>query len=500
MNAFALPSFVVALPFLILGLTTVLLNPHDRTTRLFGAMCLAFSLSGAAVGLFHLAESQDAATFWNRWPYAIILPGVLLIMEYCVSASGGQARLVERWLGLRCSVHRALSAGVLAVSWLLVLTTDWIITTPEYNATTGWEHGYGPGFPIFLAAISYVLIFFVVVLWRGLRAAEEPAVRRFRTTSLLALGGGMAVACALGFLLPGLFGLLTHSFAFLPLLVTVFLLTFGLMRLDLDTVEDLSRGLERKVAARTAELTEVNAKLEEVHGQISRYLDSNVVKQIFDGGLSATLSHQRAKLTLFFSDIEGFTRFTDSADPEDVAALLNEYLGEMAGLVRKWGGTIAQFSGDGVFALFGAPTSRGVRADAVACVRMAVEMQRCTGAMRRRWWDLGFQFPLRIRCGINTGMANVGNYGSEGFMEFSAVGLNANLASRLEQICEPGDILLSHATWGLVKDDVACEPVGEVEVKGFHQPVAVYRVADRSGGRGASGPPGDAAVAERGSR
>lgn len=476
MNAYALPSFMVAVPFLILGLTAVLLNPRDRTTQLFGAMCLGFGLSGAAVGMFHAADTADEAGFWNRWPYAIILPGILVIMEYCLSSSGGTERLSGRWLGLRCSTHRVAAIAILAVAWALSVSTSLILAAPEENGITGWEHGYGPLFPVFVAALGYVLTFFVVVLWRGVHAAHEEPVRRFRTVSLLALGGGMAVACALGFLLPGLLGWLTHSFAFLPLLVTIFLLMYGLMRLQLDTVEDLSRGLETKVATRTAELTDANAKLEEVHGQIARYLDANVVERIFDGSLTATLSHRRAKLTVFFSDIEGFTSVTDAADPEDVAALLNEYLGEMAALVRRWGGTIAQFSGDGVFAFFGAPESRGVREDAVACVSMAVEMQRGADRLRDRWWNLGFQFPLRVRCGVNTGMVNVGNYGSEGFMEFSAVGLNVNLAARLEQLCEPGAILISHGTWGLVKDAIPCEPAGAVEVKGFHQPVATYRV------------------------
>ena len=148
----------------------------------------------------------------------------------------------------------------------------------------------------------------------------------------------------------------------------------------------------------------------------------------------------------------------------------------MANLVREFGGTIAQFSGDAVFAIFGAPESKGVRSDALACVRMAMRMQERAELLRQRWWDNGFQFPLRIRCGINTGMANVGNYGSEGFMEFSAVGLNANLAARLEQACEPGEIYLSHSTWGLVKETIPCEPVGTIEVKGFHDPVQTYRI------------------------
>jgi class 3 adenylate cyclase len=159
-----------------------------------------------------------------------------------------------------------------------------------------------------------------------------------------------------------------------------------------------------------------------------------------------------------------------------VAKVLNEYLGEMADIVRRWGGTIPQFTGDSVFAIFGAPDSQGVRADALSCARMAIEMQARMKELREKWWNEGVQFPFEIRCGIHTGMANVGNYGSDGFMEYSAIGLNTNLASRLEQICQPGEIYISHATWALVHSEVPCEEVGTIEVKGFHYPIQTYRV------------------------
>jgi class 3 adenylate cyclase len=112
----------------------------------------------------------------------------------------------------------------------------------------------------------------------------------------------------------------------------------------------------------------------------------------------------------------GFTQFTDASDPEEVAKLLSEYLGEMANIVRHWGGTIPQFTGDSIFAIFGAPDTLGVHQDALACVRMATEMQTRMKELREKWWNEGVQFPFEIRCGIHTGMANVGNYGSEGFI------------------------------------------------------------------------------------
>ena len=233
---------------------------------------------------------------------------------------------------------------------------------------------------------------------------------------------------------------------------------------------------EEELTTKSNTLEEINKRLKKAQEQISKYIDPNVVEKIFKGEFSAELSHKRTKLTMFFSDIKDFTQFTDASDPEDVAKLLNEYLGEMAQIVRTWGGTIPQFTGDSIYAIFGAPDSKGERGDALACLRMALEMQMKMKTLREKWWNQGIQFPFEIRCGIHTGMANVGNYGSEGFMEYSAIGLNTNLASRLEKACQPGEIYLSHTSWALVNDEIPCEEVGTIEVKGFHYPIQTYRV------------------------
>ena len=233
---------------------------------------------------------------------------------------------------------------------------------------------------------------------------------------------------------------------------------------------------EEELTTKSNALEEINKRLKKAQEQISKYIDPNITEKIFKGEFSAELSHKRTKLTMFFSDIKDFTQFTDASDPEDVARLLNEYLGEMAQIVRTWGGTIPQFTGDSIYAIFGAPDSKGERGDALACLRMALEMQMKMKTLRENWWNQGIQLPFEIRCGIHTGMANVGNYGSEGFMEYSAIGLNTNLASRLEQACQPGEIYLSHMTWALVNGEIPCEEVGTIEVKGFHYPIQTYRV------------------------
>ncbi len=116
---------------------------------------------------------------------------------------------------------------------------------------------------------------------------------------------------------------------------------------------------EEELTTKSNALEETNKRLKKAQEQISKYIDPNITEKIFKGEFSAELSHKRTKLTMFFSDIKDFTQFTDAADPEDVAKLLNEYLGEMAQIVRTWGGTIPQFTGDSIYAIFGAPDSKG---------------------------------------------------------------------------------------------------------------------------------------------
>jgi len=315
----------------------------------------------------------------------------------------------------------------------------------------------------------------IFIIYRGIKSTSNPIEKRIRKITFAAFFGFDLHGYIFGIFLP-FAGVQVHSFYSIGPIYMCFLMTYGLLRMHWETIKYLKNGLEEKVVLRTQALQEANKRLQEAQAQISKYIDPHVTEKIFKGEFTAELSHQRKKLTLFFSDIKDFTQFTDAFDPEDVAKLLNEYLGEMAEIVRKWGGTIPQFTGDSVYAIFGAPDSRGEREDALSCLHMALEMQQRMKTLRNKWWNQGIQFPFQIRCGIHTGMANVGNYGSEGFMEYSAIGLNTNLASRLEQACEPGEIYLSHAAWALVNEEIPCEEVGTIEVKGFHYPIQTYRV------------------------
>ncbi|MCP5056079.1 MAG: adenylate/guanylate cyclase domain-containing protein [bacterium] len=106
---------------------------------------------------------------------------------------------------------------------------------------------------------------------------------------------------------------------------------------------------------------------------------------------------------------------------------------------------------------FGAPEATSDRGHALRAVRMSLAMQRRMSELREKWYTDGIQTPFRIRIGINTGVASVGDFGSEGRTAYSAIGNQTNLTARIQDYCEPGKVLISHTTWALVKDQISCE-------------------------------------------
>lgn len=476
MNPYALPSFISSPLLLVLGLAVILQNPRDKVGRLLFLLLLIFSLEAFASGMLHQSTSETEANMWNKWAYVFAIPSLALVIEYVLQISGKQLRIKEKYLLARVGIQRWVFHYFALIFWIILIASDQIIAPAKYYSATGWEHQYGSLFLPMMMVCSYFVFFQITVLIRGIKSASNAIERRFRMSIFIGLGLFQTFLFIPGVGLPWLFEMQTHSLSPLGWIPMCFVLTYGYMRSQWETIQDLNIHLEKKISVRTEKLNYANKRLKNAQKQISKYIDPNVADKIFEGEFTVELSLRRTKLTLFFSDIKDFTHFTDSSDPEDVAKLLNEYLGEMAQIVRKWKGTISQFAGDGIFAIFGAPDSHGDQVDALSCVRMAIEMQEWMKTLREGWWNQGVQFPFEIRCGIHSGMANVGNYGSEGFMEYSAIGLNANLASRLEQACVPGEIYLSHATWALVKDEITCKEVGTIEVKGFHYPIQAYHV------------------------
>ena len=249
--------------------------------------------------------------------------------------------------------------------------------------------------------------------------------------------------------------------------LTVFMIVF----VQLVFYVIIRRGHEREQMLAT-----MSRQLAQANDVISRYIASQLAEQIRAGNHSALERHERRRLTLFFSDIQDFAATADAVEPEDLSRQLNEYLAEMTAIAESYGATIDKFVGDAIMIFFGAPAATSDRDQALRAVRMAIEMQRRLEDLRAHWISEGAVTAFRVRIGINTGQASVGAFGSPSRAEYTAIGRQVNLAARLQALCEPDRVLLSHSTYNLVRDEIPCTPKGEVSVKGFHQPVLVYEV------------------------
>ncbi len=238
---------------------------------------------------------------------------------------------------------------------------------------------------------------------------------------------------------------------------------------------------ERKVAEDAVQvankaLNEKNDQLEALSGKLAKYLSRQVYDSIFEGKTEVLVQSYRKELTVFFSDIAGFTDLTDRLEAEAVSGVLNRYLSEMAAIADGCGGTIDKFIGDGIMIFFGDPQTRGRQEDAVECVGMALRMKQRTAELNSEWVDLVGPEPLHVRIGVNTGFCTVGNFGSEDRLDYTIVGGAVNAASRLEATAEADQIQISHATYSLIKDQFYCRPIGDINVKGISHQLRTYEV------------------------
>jgi adenylate cyclase len=238
---------------------------------------------------------------------------------------------------------------------------------------------------------------------------------------------------------------------------------------------------ERKVAEHALQianksLNEKNDQLEALSAKLAKYLSRQVYDSIFEGKTDVQVQSYRKELTVFFSDIAGFTDLTDRLEAEEISHILNSYLSEMARIADECGGTVDKFIGDGVMIFFGDPDTQGRKNDAIACARMAMRMRDRVVELRREWAVAIGPEPLHVRIGINTGYCTVGNFGSEDRLDYTIVGGAVNAASRLESTAAPDQIQISHSTYSLIKDEIYCRPLGEIELKGIHHKVRSYEV------------------------
>ncbi len=223
-------------------------------------------------------------------------------------------------------------------------------------------------------------------------------------------------------------------------------------------------------------LSVANAKLANFSTKLSKYFSPEVYNSLFTGELDVKVQTQRKLLTIFFSDLEGFTELTERLEPEVLTELLTHYLTEMSKIALRWGGTIDKYIGDAIMIFFGDPASKGEKSDAVNCVRMAMEMVDQLAEVRAIWKDKGLALPLNARMGIHTGICTVGNFGSEDRLDYTVIGNGVNLASRLESNAKPNSILISEDTYLHVRSEINCSKNNTIKVKGVSYPVQTYKV------------------------
>ncbi len=261
------------------------------------------------------------------------------------------------------------------------------------------------------------------------------------------------------------------------------------LRKTRDRLDMANRELEAKVAERTAELEKarqdlirlnqglekkVNEQFLELkrHDQLRRYLSPNLAKTILenDGVLGAEPT--RKLLTVVFTDIRGFSSLTDSLEPEELFQLLSRYFSMMIEIVHQFDGTLNKIIGDGLLVFFGDPIPMEDHAE--RAVKMAVQMQQAVKRLKQEWNHYGHDLGVGI--GINTGYVTVGNVGSDMHRDYTIIGNQVNVASRLENLAKAGEILISRRTLSLLDDAKAAKEVGDIQVKGIHNPVKTYRV------------------------
>jgi adenylate cyclase len=216
-------------------------------------------------------------------------------------------------------------------------------------------------------------------------------------------------------------------------------------------------------------------------GAFQVYVAPAVVQQITKDPKALKLGGEQKVLTVLFSDIRGFTTISEGLRPEELVLLLNEYLTEMTQVIFRHEGTLDKYIGDAIMAIYGAPLPQADH-PLRACLS-AVEMMEALKLLRERWRPRGLP-ELDIGIGINTGEMVVGNMGSERRFDYTVMGDNVNLASRLEGLNKQygTHILVSEFTASFLKDKIPCREVDLVRVKGKSKPVRIYEILSPSEG------------------
>jgi adenylate cyclase len=218
----------------------------------------------------------------------------------------------------------------------------------------------------------------------------------------------------------------------------------------------------------------VQQQLEEMErlGRLRRFLAPQLAEAILSSGDERILESHRREITVVFTDLRGFTAFAATAEPEDLMRVLREYHAAMGELIFHYEGTLERFAGDGLMVFFNDPLPCD---DPTArAVRMAVAMRERVAELARGWRRLGHQLGFGV--GIAHGYATLGKVGFEGRFDYAAIGTVTNLAARLCEEAEPGQILVSQRVYATVEELAEAEPLKDLSLKGFATPVPAFNI------------------------
>ncbi|HEY3580059.1 MAG TPA: adenylate/guanylate cyclase domain-containing protein [Pyrinomonadaceae bacterium] len=240
---------------------------------------------------------------------------------------------------------------------------------------------------------------------------------------------------------------------------------------DLELISAVAA--QTAIAVENARAHERLAREEVARANYSRFLPEYVVKQMLENPDSFKLGGVSQTITILFADIRGFTRISEHAPPEKIVSLLNRYFSAMTDIIFAHGGTLDKYLGDGLMALFGAPTA--TPDDASNALNAAVAMQRRLLGINRELRDEGFP-EIGVGMGLHTGEVVVGYIGSERRSEYTAIGDTVNTSSRLESNAQGGEILISDATAKAARSRYRLKPREAIMVKNRQQPVMLWEV------------------------
>ncbi len=233
-----------------------------------------------------------------------------------------------------------------------------------------------------------------------------------------------------------------------------------------------NRTLEARVAEQVAHVEKLQ--------RLKRFFSPQLAELILAGGADDPLESHRRDVTVVFLDLRGFTAFAESAEPEEVMTALAEFHAAMGRRVLEFQGTLERFTGDGLMVFFNDPLP--IQQPARRAVEMAFAMQEDALKLAAQWKRRGYDLGLGI--GIAQGYATVGAIGFEGRIDYGAIGTVTNLASRLCDLAEPGNILVSERVHEEVGERVLVDDLGEVQLHGFKRPVRAFRLLDLRGTEG----------------